>query len=110
MPLPGKAMQVAIQIWRDAEQAKSNEVSVSMTGMARMGISRFAASRGLSALEGAGLVTVARHAGLKPQVVVVATAALSSAAEVAAGIDTAVTGSVEKDSAEAMPEPAPSGQ
>jgi hypothetical protein len=28
---------------------------------------------------------------------------------VAAGIDTTVTGSVEKDTAEAMPEPAPSG-
>jgi len=64
---------------------------------------------GLAALEGAGLVSVVRHAGRKAQVVVVATAALSSAAVVAAGIDTTVTGSVEKDTAEAMPEPAPSG-
>jgi hypothetical protein len=41
-----------------------------MTGMAKMGISRFAASRGLLALEGAGLVSVVRHAGRKPVVMV----------------------------------------
>jgi hypothetical protein len=84
--LPGKALHVAVRLWHEVGLTRTLKVSISMTGMARMGISRFAASRGLSALEGAGLVTVVRHAGRKPQVVVVATtAALSSAAVVAAG-------------------------
>jgi hypothetical protein len=113
MPLPGKAMQVAIQIWHDVELAKSNEVSISMTGMAKVGISRFAASRGLAALEKSGLVSVVRHAGRKPQVVLVATAALSSAALVVGG-DTTITSPIGKDSAEVTPlppdEPAPSGE
>jgi hypothetical protein len=77
-----------------------------------MGISRFAASRGLSALEGAGLVSVVRHAGRKPQVEIVATPAQTGAA-MAAGTDTTGTNSVEKDSTEALPlppnEPASSG-
>jgi hypothetical protein len=107
--LPGKALHVAIRLWHEVGLTRTSKVSISMTGMERMGISRFAATRGLAALEGAGLVSVVRHAGRKAQVVVVATAALSSAAVVAAGIDTTVTGSVEKDTAEAMPEPAPSG-
>jgi DNA-binding transcriptional ArsR family regulator len=71
MPLPGKAMQVAIHVWRELELAKSNEVSISMTGM--IGISRFAASRGLVRLEKAGLVSVVRRAGRKARVLVLST-------------------------------------
>jgi hypothetical protein len=112
MPLPGKAMQVAIQIWRDMELAKSNEVSISMTGMAKIGISRFTASRGLATLEKAGLVSVFRHAGRKPQVVLVVTSAQPGAATAAetdiSGTSSGDTGSDEKGP---LPpgEPAPSG-
>jgi hypothetical protein len=75
--LPGKALHVAIRLWHEVGLTKARKVSISMTGMARMGISRFAASRGLSALEGAGLVSVDRHAGRKP-VVMVVTAAMTA--------------------------------
>jgi len=70
MSLPGKALHVAIQIWHEVGFTKSSEVSISMTGMARMGVSRWAASRGLVALEKAGLVSVVRHQGLKPVVTI----------------------------------------
>lgn len=72
MSLPAKALQVAIQIWHDVELAKSNELSMSMSGMAKIGISRFVASRGLKALEEAGLVSVVWHVGKKPIVTVLA--------------------------------------
>lgn len=72
MPLPGKAMQVAIRLWFEAGLAKSDRVKISMTGMAKKGISRFAASRGLVALEKARLVSVVRHAGRKPEVTILA--------------------------------------
>jgi len=64
-------------------------------------------------LEKAGLVSVVRRAGRKPQVVIVTTPAQKSAA-MPAGTDTTVTCSVEKDRAEVMPLPpdesAPSGE
>jgi hypothetical protein len=104
MPLPGKAMHVAIQLWHDVDLAKSDEVSISMTGMAKIGISRFAAARGLATLERAGLVSVVRRAGRKAKVVILATPAQPGAA-MAAVLPTGVTSSSEKDSAEAMPLP-----
>ena len=70
MALPGKALHVAIQIWHEVGFSKSSEVAISMTGMARMGVSRWAASRGLEALEKAGLVSVVRHPGRKPVVTI----------------------------------------
>ena len=68
---------MAIRLWHERGLTGSSKVSISMTGMAKMGVSRFAASRGLSALEGAGLVSVVRHAGRKPQVVLVTTPAMT---------------------------------
>jgi hypothetical protein len=48
---------------------KSVDVAPSLSSMRRdAGVSRFAASRGLAALEAAGLVAVERHAGRKPRV------------------------------------------
>ena len=72
MSLPGKGLHVAIRIWYEVGLAGSNEVSLSMIGLAELGISRFAASRGLRALEAAGLVAIARHAGRKPLITVLA--------------------------------------
>ena len=69
--LPGRALHVAIRLWFEKGLTKSSgKVSISMTGMARMGVSRFAASRGLTALEAAGLVSVVRHPGRKPVVTI----------------------------------------
>jgi hypothetical protein len=73
MSLPGKALHVGIQVWHQMGLTRSSEVSISMSGMNRMGVSRFAASRGLAALEKAGLVSVDRHAGRKPVVSILAT-------------------------------------
>jgi hypothetical protein len=71
--LPGKALHVAIRLWFEKGLAKSSgKVSISMTGMARMGVSRWAASRGLGGLEAAGLVSVVRHVGRKPVVTILA--------------------------------------
>jgi hypothetical protein len=72
MSLPGKALHVAIQIWHEVRLTKSSEVSISMTGMTRMGVSRWAASRGLETLGKAGLVSVVRHPGRKPVVTILA--------------------------------------
>lgn len=76
--LPGKALHVAIRLWFEVGLTRSSKVSISMTGMTKMGGSRFAASRGLAALEGAGLVSVVRHAGRKPQVVMLETPAMTT--------------------------------
>jgi hypothetical protein len=84
---------VAIRLWHEMGLTGTSEVSISMTGMARMGISRFAASRGLLALEGAGLVSVVRHAGRKPVVMVARHA--QAGATMAAGTETASISSSE---------------
>jgi hypothetical protein len=78
--LPGKALHVAIRLWHEVGLTRTDKVSISMTGMARMGISRFAASRGLSALEGVGLVSVVKHAGRKPEVTILPTLTLTKPA------------------------------
>lgn len=80
MSLPGKALHVAVQVWLQVGLTKSKQVSISMSGMARMGVSRFAASRGLAALEKAGLVSVVRHAGRKPVVMLLSTPKLTTPA------------------------------
>ena len=73
MPLPGKALHVALQIWRDVDLATSNVVAISLSGMEdKIGGSRFAARRGLAALEKASLVSVIRHVGRNPVVTVLA--------------------------------------
>src|SRR5512143_775900 len=54
---PGKALHVGIALWFEAGRTRSNKVPLSLTGMERtMEVSRFAAARGLAALEKAGLV------------------------------------------------------
>jgi hypothetical protein len=73
MSLPGKALHVGVQVWFQVGLTKSSEVSISMSTMDRMGVSRFAASRGLAALEKAGLVSVVRHPGRKPVVTILTT-------------------------------------
>jgi hypothetical protein len=70
MSLPGKALHVSIHVWDEVGRVESKEVSISMTSMAKVGGSRFAASRGLQRLEAAGLVAVVRQAGRKPIVTV----------------------------------------
>jgi DNA-binding transcriptional ArsR family regulator len=69
MALPGKAVHVGLHLWLEAGMKGSADVAPSLSSIQRnVGISRFAAGRGLAALEVAGLVAVERHAGRKPRV------------------------------------------
>ena len=66
---PGRALHVAIELWRWAGIKRTREVSLSLSSAAQeLGTSRSALSRGLRALEVAGLVSVERKAGRKPTV------------------------------------------
>ena len=64
----GRSLHVAFMLWFQAGLAKQRTVKLSLSGMAVMGVSRFAAKRGLEALETAGLVIVDRGPGRCPRV------------------------------------------
>lgn len=67
--LPGKALAVALMVWRLAGMHKSDSVAFSLTSLeGELGVTRDSARRGLEALEVAGLVSVHRHPGRKPVV------------------------------------------
>lgn len=85
MSLRGHALHVGIRLWFEAGLVRSDNVSISMTGMAPMGVTRYAASRGLTALEGAGLVSAVRHAGRKAVVTILPTSAVTNPAVLEAG-------------------------
>jgi hypothetical protein len=61
--LHGKALHVGICLWYLAGLKISRVVPMSMERLLELGVNRFAAYRGLKALEEAGLVRVARHKG-----------------------------------------------
>jgi len=67
MRLPGKAFHVGIGLWFLAGLEKSGRVTCSAS---RLGLPRKTASRGLVALETAGLVKVERAAGRSPRVTI----------------------------------------
>ena len=62
--LPGKALCVGVELWFQSGLKKSREAAINLSRFE--GVSRSAASRGLEALEEAGLVTATRHPGRKP--------------------------------------------
>jgi hypothetical protein len=70
MGLPGRALHVAIEIWFQAGLRRSKTVPVSQTRLAGLGFSRASASRGLEALERAGLIAVERHRGCRASVTI----------------------------------------
>src|SRR5262245_26670788 len=61
--LPGKALHVALLLWREAGCRRSRIVSLCLAGVLPEGLSRQSARRGLRQLAGAGLVTVRRRPG-----------------------------------------------
>ena len=85
MSLRCHALHVGIRLWFESVLVRSDSVSISMTGMAPMGVTRYAASRGLTALEGAGLVSAVRHAGRKPVVTILRTSVVTNPAVLEAG-------------------------
>jgi hypothetical protein len=68
--LGGKAVHVGLAIWFKAGLTRSREVPLSLSQGAEFGFDRFAGSRGLVALEQAGLVSVNRAPGRKPIVTI----------------------------------------
>ena len=67
MRLPGRALHVALFLWLKAGIIKSALVTVNLS---RLSVDRSAASRGLAALEAAGLIRVERKPGRKPLVTI----------------------------------------
>jgi DNA-binding transcriptional ArsR family regulator len=71
--LPGRALHVALVIWRESAMKRNGTIAVSLSGTERtFGFDRSTASRGLRALEMAGLVSVIRKAGSNPTVTLLA--------------------------------------
>jgi hypothetical protein len=71
MRLPGKALHVALVLWYRAGLTGQRDVVLSLSSVASIGgFDRATASRGLCALESAGLVRVGRHVGRAPRVAI----------------------------------------
>ena len=66
----GKALHVAVELWFQAGIRKRREICLGLAQLSSFGVDRFAASRGLKALEHPGLVSVVRHPGRQPVVTI----------------------------------------
>jgi len=66
--LSGRAIQVALTLWLLAGIQKSKTIKLSHARLRELGVDRFAAARGLDALELAKLVSVVRANGRSPVV------------------------------------------
>jgi hypothetical protein len=69
-PLPGKAMHLALVLWREAGCRRSRTVRLCLSGELPPGLSRQSARRALRRLAGAGLITVHRRPGCGLEVVI----------------------------------------
>lgn len=71
MGLPGRALHVGVYVWFFAGLQRSETVVLTMSRLQReLGFSRATATRGLAALEAAGLVSVERAPGRAPRVTI----------------------------------------
>jgi len=66
--LPGRALHIALAVWFLAGIKRVPTIALSTSALSSFGVDRYAAYRGLKALEGAGLVSVIRHVGRLPVV------------------------------------------
>jgi hypothetical protein len=66
--LPGKALHVGVVLWHRAGLEKKTQVTLPSSRFKALGVSRYAGSRALAALEQAGLVAVVRKQGRAPRV------------------------------------------
>jgi len=67
---PGRALHVAVAIWQLAGMRRSRCVALNLSRLGSLGVTRYAASRGLKALEAVGLVQVNRQRGRKAVVTI----------------------------------------
>jgi hypothetical protein len=63
MQLPGKALQVALVLWRNAGCKRNRTVKLCLSGKLPGGLNEQSARRGLRSLSEAGLVSISRQAG-----------------------------------------------
>lgn len=63
MELRGKALHVALVIWREAGWRKHRTVPLCLRGPLPAGLNEWSARRGVRSLESAGLVTIGRKPG-----------------------------------------------
>jgi hypothetical protein len=63
MLLPGKALHVAILLWKESGIRRNRTVRFNLSALAKIGIHPDTARRGLRALASAQLVTVTHHPG-----------------------------------------------
>lgn len=68
--LPGKALHVALEVWRESGCSRAQTVKVSTSALGSLGVSRRAAYAALRRLEVAQLVSVDRHRGRSPIVTI----------------------------------------
>src|SRR5579883_3245631 len=62
-PLPGKALHVALLLWREAGWCDARTVRLNLSGALPEGLNEQTARRGLRQLAGAGLVTIRQRPG-----------------------------------------------
>jgi hypothetical protein len=67
---PGKALHVALVLWQLVGMKRSVCVTLNLSRLAALGVSRYAASRGLKALRAARLVSFEAQTGRKARVTV----------------------------------------
>lgn len=65
---PGRGLQVALILWLQVGLTGRRTVTLPTSATSEMKMDRFAVSRGLAALEEAGLVSVLRACGAKPRI------------------------------------------
>ena len=63
LTLPGKALHVALLLWKEAGCRRNRAVRFRLAGTAEQGIHPDTAKRGLRALAAAGLVSIRHHPG-----------------------------------------------
>jgi hypothetical protein len=68
--LPGKALAVALVLWRLAKVQKTDTVVLTQAALQQHGLGRWAKYEALRALEAAGLISVRRHAKKNPEVTI----------------------------------------
>ncbi|MGH7135916.1 MAG: hypothetical protein ACREHD_09260 [Pirellulales bacterium] len=68
--LPGRALHVGLVLWWLSGVKKDRTVKWESTAAEPWGLNRWAAHRGLAALELAGLVAIERHPGRSPVVTI----------------------------------------
>lgn len=67
---PGRGLHVGVALWLESGMGHSATVVLSYVRLAEMGVNRYAARRGLRALEKTGLVSVERRRGRSPRVTI----------------------------------------